>query len=111
MEPSDRPRSPPISNGAFYFIAGFCGLVGGVVGAAFHLTVDRLLHWPAWLVARFGGGPETIALAAAIAAAGVVAAFFLTRRVAPEAAGSGVQDIEGAMEGLRTVRWRRILPV
>lgn len=111
MEPSDRSKSPPISNGAFYFIAGFCGLVGGVVGAAFHLTVDRLLHWPAWLVARFGGGPETIALAAAIAAAGVVAAFFLTRRVAPEAAGSGVQEIEGAMEGLRTVRWRRILPV
>ena len=111
MEPSDRPKSPPISDGAFYFIAGFCGLAGGVVGAAFHLTVDRLLHWPAWLIARFGNGPETILMAAAIAAAGLLAAFLLTRRFAPEAAGSGVQEIEGAMEGLRVVRWRRVLPV
>ncbi|MDP2372788.1 H(+)/Cl(-) exchange transporter ClcA [Reyranella sp.] len=111
MEPSDRPKSPPISDGAFYFIAGFCGLAGGVVGAAFHLTVDALLRWPAWLVARFGSGPETILMAAGIAAVGLLAAFLLTRRFAPEAAGSGVQEIEGAMEGLRVVRWRRILPV
>ena len=68
MEPSERPKSLPISDGAFYFIAGFCGLAGGIVGAAFHLTVDALLRWPAWLVARFGDGPETIVMAAAIAA-------------------------------------------
>ncbi|MSP76281.1 MAG: H(+)/Cl(-) exchange transporter ClcA [Rhodospirillaceae bacterium] len=111
MESSGRPTRASLSDGAFYFIAGFCGLAGGVVGAAFHLTVDALLRWPAWLVARFGSGPETILMAAAIAATGLLAAFALTRRFAPEAAGSGVQEIEGAMEGLRTVRWRRILPV
>jgi CIC family chloride channel protein len=111
MEPSDRPKSPPISDGVFYVIAGLCGLAGGVVGAAFHLAVDRLLAWPAWLIAHFGRGPETILMAAAIAATGLLAAFLLTRRFAPEAAGSGVQEIEGAMEGLRVVRWRRILPV
>jgi CIC family chloride channel protein len=111
MESSDRLKGRRVSDGAYYFIAGFCGLIGGVVGAAFHLTVDALLHWPAWLMARFGDGPETILMAAGVAAAGVLAAFLLTRTVAPEAAGSGVQEIEGAMEGLRTVRWRRILPV
>ena len=110
MESSGRPSSR-VSDAAFYFIAGFCGLAGGIVGAAFHLTVDALLRWPAWLVARFGSGPETILMAAAIAAAGLLLAFALTRRFAPEAAGSGVQEIEGAMEGLRTVRWRRVLPV
>ncbi len=111
MESSDRPTRSNLSDGAFYVIAGLCGLAGGVVGAAFHLTVDALLRWPAWLVARLGSGPETILMAAAIAATGLVLAFVLTRRFAPEAAGSGVQEIEGAMEGLRTVRWRRILPV
>lgn len=111
MESSGRPTGSRVSDAAFYFIAGFCGLAGGVVGAAFHLTVDALLRWPAWLVARFGSGPETILMAAAIAATGLLLAFALTRRFAPEAAGSGVQEIEGAMEGLRTVRWRRILPV
>ena len=110
MESSGR-STRSLSDGAFYVIAGLCGLAGGVVGAAFHLTVDALLRWPAWLMARFGSGPDTIAMAAGIAAAGVLLAFLLTRRFAPEAAGSGVQEIEGAMEGLRTVRWRRILPV
>ena len=110
MESSGR-STRSLSDGAFYVIAGLCGLAGGVVGAAFHLTVDALLRWPAWLVARFGSGPETILMAAGIAASGLLIAFVLPRRFAPEAAGSGVQEIEGAMEGLRTVRWRRILPV
>ncbi|MBX9947254.1 MAG: H(+)/Cl(-) exchange transporter ClcA [Reyranella sp.] len=100
-----------MSDGVFYLIALCCGLAGGVVGAAFHAAVDALLPWPSWLVARFGDGPLTVLAAAAIAALALVAAFFLTRRVAPEAAGSGVQEIEGAMEGLREVRWRRVLPV
>jgi len=107
----DRPAGQPISDGAYYFLAALCGVATGVVGAAFHLVVDRLMTWPARLVAHFGREPSTIAMAAGIAAAGLVAAFFLTRKIAPEAAGSGVQEIEGAMEGLREVRWRRVLPV
>jgi len=94
-----------------YLLAALCGVATGIVGAAFHLAVDALVPWPSWLVARMGHGALTVAAAAAIAAIGLVAAFFLTRAVAPEAAGSGVQEIEGAMEGLRKVRWRRVLPV
>jgi CIC family chloride channel protein len=111
VDSGDRQTSQPISDGAFYFLAALCGGATGVVGAAFHLTVDTLLRWPSWLVARFGDGIGTVLLAAAIAATGLVASFLLTRRVAPEASGSGVQEIEGAMEGVREVRWRRVLPV
>ena len=82
-----------------------------MVGAAFHLTVDALLRWPIWLIERLGPGPLMIAAAAAIAAVGTTLAFLLTQRVAPEAAGSGVPEVEGALEGLREVRWRRVLPV
>ena len=100
-----------ITNGPFYWIAGICGLATGVVGAAFHLAVDRLLRWPDWLVDRMGAGPLTIAAGAGVAALGVTLAFLLTRYLAPETAGSGVPEVEGAMEGVREVRWRRVLPV
>ncbi len=111
MSPGDRPTRPSISNGAFYWIAGACGFATGVVGAAFHLTVDTLLHWPDWLADGLGSDGLTIAAAAAVSAVGVLAAYLLTRYIAPEAAGSGVPEVEGALEAVREVRWRRVLPV
>ena len=111
MTAGDRPARAPISDGLFYILAALCGALTGVVGAAFHLVVDTLTVWPSWVVARFGHGIGAVLLAAAIASVALVLAFVLTRRIAPEAAGSGVQEIEGAMEGLRKVRWRRVLPV
>jgi len=111
LSPGDRPTRPSISDGVFYWIAGACGFATGIVGAAFHLTVDTLLRWPTWLVAWLGPGVLTIAVASVIAAVGVVLAFLLTQRIAPEAAGSGVPEVEGALEGLREVRWRQVLPV
>ena len=107
----DRPTHPSISDGLFYCVAGICGFVTGIVGGAFHFTVDALLRWPTWLIERMGPGPLMIAAAAGIAAVGVTLAFLLTQRIAPEASGSGVPEVEGALEGLREVRWRRVLPV
>ena len=111
MSSGDRPAEQTIPDALLYLLAALCGVATGVLGAAFHLVVDTLIRWPSWLVAYLGYGPLTLAAAAATAAIALVAAFFLTRSFAPEAAGSGVQEIEGAMEGLRQVRWRRILPV
>jgi CIC family chloride channel protein len=104
LSPGDRPTSPSISDGLFYCIAGICGFATGVVGAAFHLTVDALLRWPIWLIERLGPGPIMIAAAAAIAAVGTTLAFLLTQRVAPRR-GQRVPEVEGALEGSQ-VRWR-----
>ncbi len=56
------------------------------------------------------GGPLLL-VTGAIAATMVVVSVWLVRTFAPEAGGSGVQEIEGAMVGLRKVRWLRILLV
>lgn len=100
-----------ITDRLFYWIAGACGFATGVVGAAFHLAVDKLLHWPDWLADRIGAGPLTIAAGAGVAAVAVTIAYALTRYIAPETAGSGVPEVEGALDGVREVRWRRVLPV
>ncbi|MFS8038332.1 H(+)/Cl(-) exchange transporter ClcA [Xanthobacter sp. AM11] len=114
----DTPPGPPpqsrASDAVFYVVAIIIGAVTGVLGTALHLGVNRALEWPLLLRAHVGPGVDEahfLLMTGAIAAALVVVSVWLVRTFAPEAGGSGVQEIEGAMEGLRTVRWQRILPV
>ena len=95
----------------FFLLAILVGIGAGLGGTALHLTVDFLLHWPGWLTERVGTGATAIAAAAAISAVMAALSAFIVRRYAPEAAGSGVQEVEGTLEGLRPLRWRRVLPV
>ncbi|MEJ8574311.1 H(+)/Cl(-) exchange transporter ClcA [Microbaculum marinum] len=95
----------------FFLLAALVGIGTGAGGTALHLTVDRLLAWPHQLTARVGSGVIAILCAAAIAAIMAVVSAMIVRRFAPEAAGSGVQEVEGTLEGLRPLRWQRVLPV
>jgi hypothetical protein len=109
--PLSGPQRQALSAAWLYWVVGACGFATGIVGAAFHLAVDTLFQWPLRLVERFDFTLIAIAAAAGIGATGTLLAYLLTRYVAPEAAGSGVPEVEGALEGLRVVRWQRILPV
>ncbi|GGC82201.1 H(+)/Cl(-) exchange transporter ClcA [Chelatococcus reniformis] len=96
----------------YYLAAILVGVATGLIGTALHLAVDRALTWPAVLRAHVGlDGPHFLLLTAAVSAALVLAAVWLVRTFVPEAGGSGVQEVEGAMEGRRTIRWSRVLPV
>ncbi len=99
-----------VHDATYYAIALLVGAVVGAIGTCFHLATSGAANWPS-LVHDTLSGPFLLPGMAAIAAIMVVAAVWLVRTYCPEAAGSGVQEIEGAMEGLRQVRWRRILPV
>lgn len=91
-------------------LASLTGILTGAVGSVFHLVIDRLQRWPHLLAAHMEGLSLVVA-AALITMCITVLAAHVVRRFAPEAGGSGVQEIEGAMQGLRVVRWRRVLPV
>lgn len=104
-----RPGNPR-GEARYMVLAVLTGLMAGLVGSLFHLVIDRLMAWPRWLGEVLDGW-RLVGAAAGITLACTVVAAILVRRIAPEAGGSGVQEIEGAMEGLRPVRWRRVLPV
>jgi len=91
-------------------IASVAGLAIGLVGSVFHLSADWLLGTHK---ALFENAPLVWALGGSIvlSAVMVLLATLLVRRFAPEAAGSGVHEIEGALEAARPTHWRRVLPV
>lgn len=103
-------RGDPRGESRYLILAAAVGVGAGVVGSLFHLGIDALLVWPQRL-GQVLSGPALILAAAFITMTCSVLAVAIVRRFAPEAGGSGVQEIEGAMVGLRTVRWRRVLPV
>lgn len=94
----------------FILLACVTGILTGIFGSYFHLIINTLIAWPHKLGEYISGIPLLVS-AAFITMLSTVFAAFIVRRVAPEAAGSGVQEVEGAMEGLRSVHWLRVLPV
>ena len=104
-----RPGNPR-AEFRFAALSILAGTFAGFVGSLFHLAIDHLIHWPRWL-GQVVDGWALVAAAAGIALVCTVLSVAIVRRFAPEAGGSGVQEVEGAMEGLREVRWRRVLPV
>ncbi|MGB9098811.1 H(+)/Cl(-) exchange transporter ClcA [Erwinia sp.] len=97
---------------AVLVVAGIVGTLAGLVGVIFEKAVNAVVsqrlsmlatvekHW----VLVF---PLAFILSALLAMVG----YYLVRRFAPEASGSGIPEIEGALEELRPVRWWRVIPV
>ncbi|WP_152534618.1 H(+)/Cl(-) exchange transporter ClcA [Martelella sp. AD-3] len=94
----------------FIVLAAAAGILTGTAGSFFHLIIDRLLIWPT-VLSRHLDGAFLVGAAALVTMCLTVASVYVVRRYAPEAGGSGVQEIEGAMSNLRTVHWRKVLPV
>ncbi|WP_376781150.1 H(+)/Cl(-) exchange transporter ClcA, partial [Pantoea septica] len=92
--------------------AALVGVIVGLVGSAFASAVHWVQHWRLSLAdPTLLSGWKLYALAFALSALLAMVGYFLVRRFAPEAAGSGIPEIEGALEELRPVRWWRVIPV
>ncbi|NOX87363.1 MAG: H(+)/Cl(-) exchange transporter ClcA [Chlorobi bacterium] len=94
------------------FFAFVVGLIAGVLGSVFRLTLGYISVFRDWLYAGTAdAGPAKWVLSLLFGVVGVVVALFLVKKFAPETSGSGVQEIEGALDEIRPLRWKRVLPV
>jgi len=93
-------------------VAAIAGTVAGLLGVAFEKAVNWVMHLRLAGLGFFSDywillWPLTFVVSAVLAMFG----YYLVRRFAPEAGGSGIPEIEGALEELRPVRWWRVIPV
>jgi CIC family chloride channel protein len=97
-------------SGPLLLASAAVGMVTGGLVSLFHILLDwaervRLANWPA--ASRWGTWvlfPVGVALI-------LLCAVFLVKKLAPEAGGSGVQIVEGALDGVLPMRWARVIPV
>ena len=90
---------------------GIGGLVG-VLGSGFRLTLVYLEN--ARKVLQESAQAGNILLIGFIALGSVCAialSLYLIKKYAPETSGSGIQEIEGALDKVRPVRWARVIPI
>jgi CIC family chloride channel protein len=83
-----------------------------LAGVAFDKAVNWIQYYRLGMLAEVAGDAWIIWPMAFLASASLAMfGYYLVRRFAPEAGGSGIPEIEGALEGLRPVRWWRVIPV
>lgn len=95
-----------------YFSAILVGVFVGALASLFILAIHGLsfqleqyyssMHQSGWLVACLSGLVSVIM---------ILIAWLLVKFFAPEAAGSGIPEIEGALSSQRPIYWRRLLPI
>ncbi len=88
------------------------GFLTGIIGAIFQIAIDKVSGLKEALISSVEHIPGMPLIASVlISAIMVFIAFLLVRRIAPETSGSGVQEIEGALDEVRPLRWKNVLPV
>ncbi len=99
-------------NFSLILFAFVVGAIAGALGSIFRLALAYIDVFRNRLYAG-AGGPELGNWMAPFlfSVIGISIALFLVRKYAPETSGSGVQEIEGALDRIRPLRWKRVLPV
>jgi chloride channel protein, CIC family len=95
-----------------YAVSLVLGVVVGLVGSTFRLTIDviggALNHFYYFL--SVNGWPAGL-ISGLVSMIMVYSAYLAVKHFAPEASGSGVPEIEGALLHVRPIFWQRLLPV
>ncbi len=88
------------------------GCLVGLIGSLFQLSIEKLTTLKMdWLATLPHHGVLAWLIPIGFSTLLLLFAMILVKVFAPEAAGSGVQEIEGVLADKRRMRWHRILPV
>ncbi len=99
-------------NLSLIFYAFVVGAIAGAIGSIFRLTLSYIDIFRDRLYAGTGNsGIISWVLPLLFGVIGISVALLLVKKFAPETSGSGVQEIEGALDEIRPLRWKRVLPV
>ncbi|UJF19648.1 H(+)/Cl(-) exchange transporter ClcA [Vibrio sp. SS-MA-C1-2] len=92
-------------------LSAVVGVVTGYIGTFFEMAVSWISENRTSLLKESVGDHLYLVLASILVSAVLaVIGFVLVRHMAPESGGSGIPEIEGAMDEIRPVRWWRVLP-
>jgi CIC family chloride channel protein len=91
--------------------SGLVGLLTGLLAALFHLLLDYGSSWRQMLHDIIGTNSIMIVPGCLLSVAAVLLALFLVRRFAPEASGSGIQQVEIVLKKQKRLRWQIVLPM
>ncbi|KTC97963.1 H(+)/Cl(-) exchange transporter ClcA [Legionella erythra] len=95
-----------------YAVAILLGILTGIIGSYFQIAITYLSR----LLSMIINGSEHLGIPGALTSMMlsmllVYLAWLMVKKIAPEASGSGVQEIEGALLHERKIFWQRLLPV
>lgn len=93
----------------YFSISLLIGVLAGVVAAMFHLALDEVIDSREEILDALGGGWEAILVSVCLSAGMALLAAALVRYVARDTAGSGIPEVESAVEGAREMKWFRTL--
>ncbi len=90
----------------------FVGSLTGFMGGLFQIALAQIATLKGMFM-NFLEATPGLPLIGSIVLSGIMVflAFLLVRKLAPETGGSGVQEIEGALDDVRPLRWKRVIPI
>lgn len=93
-------------------MSALIGILAGLLGTLFQISVAFISSFKVSSIEGYFSEKWQLSIAVfCISALLAMFSYYIVKKFAPETSGSGIPEIEGALQDLRPVRWWRVIPV